>query len=179
MKKIKILICAFFFLCSNYVMAGMLLMQHESNKAKKQYTQQKKTHLNRHFIVAIDGAMPRYTNDLLKNSTKEYVENLLNEYFEYNKNDFLSLVTYQIDLANPDFNRFAFVPRLSNGVSALWKQQDKVDFSAFGNWAGMAIQQNRFVGINKASFQSAAKQYILQAVKQSSNLGANDTYIIR
>ena len=114
----------------------------------------------------------------MKNSTKEYVENLLNEYFEFNKNDYLSLVTYQIDLSNPDFNRFAFVPHISNGTSASWKQQEKVDFSALGNWAGMAIQQNRFVGINKASFQSAAKQYILQVVKQSSNLGANDTYII-
>ncbi len=72
-----------------------------------------------------------------------------------------------------------FAPHISNGtVLHYGKQQDKVDFSALGNWAGMVIQQNRFVGINKASFQSAAKQYILQAVKQSSNLGANDTYII-
>lgn len=178
MKNFKLLVCAFVFLCCNNAMAGMLLMQYESNKAKKQYTQQRNIHLNRHFIVAIDGAMPKYTNELLKNSTKEYVENLLNEYFEYDKNDFLSLVTYQVDLSNPDFNRFAFAPHISNGTSALWKQQDKVDFSALGNWAGMVIQQNRFVGINKASFQSAAKQYILQAVKQSSNLGANDTYII-
>lgn len=178
MKNLKILVCAFFFLCSNYVMAGILLMQYKSDKVKKHYTQLRNTHLNRHFIVAIDGAMPIYTNELLKNSTKEYVENLLNEYFEYDKNDFISLVTYQIDLTNPDFNRFTFVPHNSNGAYALWKQQDKVDFSAFGNWAGMVVQQNRFVGINKASFQSAAKQYILQAVKQSSNLGANDTYII-
>ena len=178
MKKLKTLVCAFLFLCSNNAMASMLFMQHESNKEKKQYIQQRNTHLNRHFIVAIDGAMPKYTNELLKNSTKEYVENLLNEYFEYNKNDYLSLVTYQIDLSNPDFNRFAFVPHISNGTSASWKQQEKVDFSALGNWAGMVIQQNRFVGINKASFQSAAKQYILQVVKQSSNLGANDTYII-
>ena len=178
MKKLKTLVCVFLFLCSNNAMAGMQFMQHESNKGKKQYIQQRNTHLNRHFIVAIDGAMPKYTNELLKNSTKEYVENLLNEYFEYNKNDYLSLVTYQIDLSNPDFNKFAFVPHISNGTSASWKQQEKVDFSALGNWAGMAIQQNRFVGINKASFQSAAKQYILQVVKQSSNLGANDTYII-
>ena len=48
-----------------------------------------------------------------------------------------------------------------------------------GNWANMAVvQQNRFVGRNKASFQSAAKQYIMQAVKQKSRLVANDTYII-
>ena len=123
--------------------------------------------------------MPKYTNELLKTSTKDYVENLLNKYFDYNKKDYLSLVTYQIDLSNPDFNRFAFVPQLSNGNRAAWIQQSKVDFSALGDWASMvAIQHNRLVGINKASFQSAAKQYILKAVQQNSNIGTNETYII-
>ena len=56
MKNFKLLVCAFVFLCCNNAMAGMLLMQYESNKAKKQYTQQRNIHLNRHFIVAIDGA---------------------------------------------------------------------------------------------------------------------------
>ena len=32
MKIFKILVCAFFFLCSNYVMAGILLMQYKSGK---------------------------------------------------------------------------------------------------------------------------------------------------
>lgn len=123
--------------------------------------------------------MPKYTYELLKTSTKDYVENLLNKYFDYNKKDYLSLVTYQIDLSNPDFNRFAFVPQLSNGNRAAWIQQSKVDFSALGDWASMvAIQHNRLVGINKASFQSAAKQYILKAVQQNSNIGTNETYII-
>lgn len=54
-----------------------------------------------------------------------------------------------------------------------------MDFSALGDWASMvAIQHNRLVGINKASFQSAAKQYILKAVQQKTNLGTNETYII-
>lgn len=159
-------------------MAGFMLNRYENNE-KKSHVQQSSNHLNRHFIVAIDGAMPKYTNELLKASTKDYVEDLLNDYFEYDKNDFISLVTYQIDLSNPDFNRFAFVPLLSNKLPASWIQQDKVDFSSIGNWANMTvIQQNCFVGVNKASFQSAAKQYIMQAVKQKSNLAANDTYII-
>ena len=146
---------------------------------KEKFVQQRNAHLNRHFIVAIDGAMPKYTYELLKTSTKDYVENLLNKYFDYNKKDYLSLVTYQIDLSNPDFNRFAFVPQLSNGNRAAWIQQSKVDFSALGDWASMvAIQHNRLVGINKASFQSAAKQYILKAVQQNSNIGTNETYII-
>lgn len=137
------------------------------------------THLNRHFIVAVDGAMPTYSQELLRVSTRVYVENLLNVYYGYNKNDYLSLVTYQIDLSNPDFDRFAFVPHISNGNTALWLKQNKVNFSAFGDWASMtAIQHKRFVGSNKASFQSAAKQYILQAVRQRSNLGANETYIL-
>ena len=146
---------------------------------KEKFVQQRNAHLNRHFIVAIDGAMPKYTYELLKTSTKDYVENLLNKYFDYNKKDYLSLVTYQIDLSNPDFNRFAFVPQLSNGNRAAWIQQSEVDFSALGDWASMvAIQHNRLVGINKASFQSAAKQYILKAVQQKTNLGTNETYII-
>ena len=152
-----------------------MLYQHD----KEKFVQQRNVHLNRHFIVAIDGAMPKYTNELLKTSTKDYVENLLNKYFDYNKKDYLSLVTYQIDLSNPDFNRFAFVPQLSNGNRAAWIQQSKVDFSALGDWASMvAIQHNRLVGINTASFQSAAKQYILKAVQQNSNIGTNETYII-
>ena len=146
---------------------------------KEKFVQQRNAHLNRHFIVAIDGAMPKYTYELFKTSTKDYVENLLNKYFDYNKKDYLSLVTYQIDLSNPDFNRFAFVPQLSNGNRAAWIQQSEVDFSALGDWASMvAIQHNRLVGINKASFQSAAKQYILKAVQQKTNLGTNETYII-
>lgn len=155
----------------------MLLMRYQHDKEK--FVQQRNAHLNRHFIVAIDGAMPKYTYELFKTSTKDYVENLLNKYFDYNKKDYLSLVTYQIDLSNPDFNRFAFVPQLSNGNRAAWIQQSEVDFSALGDWASMVyLQHNRLVGINKASFQSAAKQYILKAVQQNSNIGTNETYII-
>lgn len=155
----------------------MLLMRYQHDKEK--FVQQRNAHLNRHFIVAIDGAMPKYTYELFKTSTKDYVENLLNKYFDYNKKDYLSLVTYQIDLSNPDFNRFAFIPQLSNRNRAAWIQQSEVDFSALGDWASMvAIQHNRLVGINKASFQSAAKQYILKAVQQNSNIGTNETYII-
>lgn len=181
MKRTPFLIFTFLLLTGIYnkTMAGFLFQGHTKITVNKQEAQIRNAQLNRHFIIAIDGAMPKYTNELLKNSTKEYVEDLLNYYFEFNKNDYLSLVTYQIDLSNPDFNRFAFVPHVSNGGSALWMQQDKVDFSKLGNWTSMvAIQQNQFVGINKASFQSAAKQYILQAVKQRSNLSANETYII-
>ena len=177
MKRKIFFIFGLLLLCCNNIKAGMLLMRYQHDKEK--FVQQRNAHLNRHFIVAIDGAMPKYTYELLKTSTKDYVENLLNKYFDYNKKDYLSLVTYQIDLSNPDFNRFAFVPQLSNGNRAAWIQQSEVDFSALGDWASMvAIQHNRLVGINKASFQSAAKQYILKAVQQKTNLGTNETYII-
>lgn len=177
MKRKIFFIFGLLLLCCNNIKAGMLLMRYQHDKEK--FVQQRNAHLNRHFIVAIDGAMPKYTYELFKTSTKEYVENLLNKYFDYNKKDYLSLVTYQIDLSNPDFNRFAFVPQLSNGNRAAWIQQSEVDFSALGDWASMvAIQHNRLVGINKASFQSAAKQYILKAVQQKTNLGTNETYII-
>lgn len=178
MKKIFLLTFALVLLGCNNVMAGLLLGQIKKNE-NKTHIQHNRIHLSRHFIIAIDGAMPKYTNELLKTSTRKYVEDLLNNYFEYNKSDYISLVTYQIDLSNPDFNRFAFVPLRSNGLPASWIQQDRVNLLDLGNWANMAVvQQNRFVGRNKASFQSAAKQYIMQAVKQKSRLVANDTYII-
>lgn len=177
MKRRIFFIFGLLLLCCNNIKAGMLLMRYQHDKEK--FVQQRNAHLNRHFIVAIDGAMPKYTYELFKTSTKDYVENLLNKYFDYNKKDYLSLVTYQIDLSNPDFNRFAFVPQLSNGNRAAWIQQSEVDFSVLGDWASMVyLQHNRLVGINKASFQSAAKQYILKAVQQNSNIGTNETYII-
>lgn len=177
MKRKIFFIFGLLLLCCNNIKAGMLLMRYQHDKEK--FVQQRNSHLNRHFIVAIDGAMPKYTYELFKTSTKDYVENLLNKYFDYNKKDYLSLVTYQIDLSNPDFNRFAFVPQLSNGNRAAWIQQSEVDFSVLGDWASMVyLQHNRLVGINKASFQSAAKQYILKAVQQNSNIGTNETYII-
>lgn len=177
MKRKIFFIFGLLLLCCNNIKAGMLLMRYQHDKEK--FVQQRNAHLNRHFIVAIDGAMPKYTYELFKTSTKDYVENLLNKYFDYNKKDYLSLVTYQIDLSNPDFNRFAFVPQLSNGNRAAWIQQSEVDFSVLGDWASMVyLQHNRLVGINKASFQSAAKQYILKAVQQNSNIGTNETYII-
>lgn len=178
MKKIFLLTFALVLLGCNNVMAGLLLGQIKKNE-NKTHIQHNRIHLSRHFIIAIDGAMPKYTNELLKTSTRKYVEDLLNNHFEYNKSDYISLVTYQIDLSNPDFNRFAFVPLRSNGLPASWIQQDRVNLLDLGNWANMAVvQQNRFVGRNKASFQSAAKQYIMQAVKQKSRLVANDTYIL-
>lgn len=158
------------------MMAGILLMKYKLDQMKAPQWNER---LSRHFIVAVDGAMPKYTNELLKPSTKNYVENVLNNYFGYNEKDFLSLVTYQIDLSNPDFSRFAFVPVDNQSKKIAWKKQSKVDFSLYGSWAYIAaIQQSKFVGSNKASFQSAAKQYVLQAVKQNSDIVANETYII-
>lgn len=158
MKRIALfllLICLF----GNNVKAGLLTMQYEKVKPTEQYQ------LSRHFIIAIDGAMPAYTAELQKTTTKEYVEQLLNNYFCFNSNDFLSIVTYQIDLSNPDFNRFAYVPKDRNGKRIKWRKQEKACFSDFGQWADIvAHQQNGFVGTNKASFQSAAKPFILQAV---------------
>lgn len=176
MKKRNIIICIFLLLCCSNMMAGILLMKYKLDQMKAPQWNER---LNRHFIVAVDGAMPKYTNELLKPSTKNYVENVLNNYFGYNEKDFLSLVTYQIDLSNPDFSRFAFVPVDNQSKKIAWKKQSKVDFSLYGSWAYIAaIQQSKFVGSNKASFQSAAKQYVLQAVKQNSDIVANETYII-
>lgn len=191
MKRRIFFIFGLFLLCCNIIKADKPFMQHNEETIE----QKRNVQLSRHFIIAIDGAMPAYTAELQKSSTKEYVEFVLNDYFCFNNNDFLSVVTYQIDLSNPDFNRFAHVPKDIRGKKIAWRKQEKVCFSDFGQWANIVTHQhNSFVGSNKASFQSAAKPYILQAVssepikRKMSNdyrsltdekiIAANETYIL-
>lgn len=191
MKLRNFFIFGFFLLCCNIVKADKSFIQHK----EETIGQKRNVQLSRHFIIAIDGAMPAYTAELQKPSTKEYVEFVLNDYFCFNNKDFLSVVTYQIDLSNPDFNRFAYVSKDIRGKKIAWRKQEKVCFSDFGQWANIVTHQhNSFVGQNKASFQSAAKPYILQAVssepikRKMSNdyrsltdekiIAANETYIL-
>lgn len=191
MKLRIFFIFGLFLLCCNIVKADKSFIQHK----EETIGQKRNVQLSRHFIIAIDGAMPAYTAELQKPSTKEYVEFVLNDYFRFNNKDFLSVVTYQIDLSNPDFNRFAYVSKDIRGKKIAWRKQEKVCFSDFGQWANIVTHQhNSFVGLNKASFQSAAKPYILQAVspepRKKSNskeersltdegiTAANETYIL-
>lgn len=188
MKLRIFFIFGLFLLCCNIVKADKSFIQHK----EETIGQKRNVQLSRHFIIAIDGAMPAYTAELQKPSTKEYVEFVLNDYFRFNNKDFLSVVTYQIDLSNPDFNRFAYVSKDIRGKKIAWRKQEKVCFSDFGQWANIVTHQhNSFVGLNKASFQSAAKPYILQAVspepRKMSSKGdfanddikaTNETYII-
>lgn len=181
MKRLSFLIFALLLLngICNKTMAGFLLQQYTQIRDKRQEVPSRNKLLSRHFIIAVDGAMPKYTNELSRPSTKTYVEQLLNDYFGYNEKDYLSVVTYQIDLSTPNFDDFAFVPVDSNGKYISWRTQKKVNFSEFGDWGNITCyQHSKLVGANKASFQSAAKQYILQATRQTSNLTANETYIL-
>ena len=72
MKRKIFFIFGLLLLCCNNIKAGMLLMRYQHDTEK--FVLQRNAHLNRHFIVAIDGAMPKYTYELFKTSTKDYVE---------------------------------------------------------------------------------------------------------
>lgn len=127
MKRLTFLIFALLLLngICNKTMAGFLLQQYTQIREKRQEVPSRNKLLSRHFIIAVDGAMPKYTYELSRPSTKTYVEQLLNDYFGYNEKDYLSVVTYQIDLSTPNFNDFAFVPVDSNGKHISWRTQKK------------------------------------------------------
>lgn len=137
--------------------------------------------LNRHFIIAVDNAMPKYTAVAGANSTVGYIDRVLNDYFHITDSDYVSIVTYQVDLANPNFDNFAWIPFDCNSKKIAWRRLKKKSLTEFGDWANIATYQHSKsceVSIHKASFQSGAKPYILSAVKTNGNKCANETYIL-
>lgn len=137
--------------------------------------------VNRHFIIAVDNAMPKYTAVAGATSTVNYIDHVLNDYFEITDSDYVSIVTYQVDLANPNFDNFAWIPYDRNSRKIAWRRLEEKSLTQFGNWANIATYQHSKyceVSIHKASFQSGAKPYILSAVKAKGNTCANETYIL-
>lgn len=168
---------------------------------------------NRHFIIAVDGAMPTYTNSLMSNSTKGCVERVLKK-LGASESDYITIVSYQIDLRNPNFENFAWVPYGSQtddssqihtnqsspktkhnsnykeqrgkvmvhdekGKKIIWRKY-KENLSDFGNWGNIVAYQHSYhchISNYKASFQSAAKPYILKATACNKGEVANGSYV--
>lgn len=139
---------------------------------------------NRHFIIAIDGKLPNLYKDILKRpSTLNFIDRVLSNY-NISNDDYISIVSYQVDLNHPDFNNFAWIPVDKNGQKISWRHlsanDGKRSLAQFGNWPNIVDVQHarKFnIGIG-ASFQTISKEYILCAAKSNGESSANETYIL-
>ncbi len=133
----------------------------------------------RHYVVAIDGACPFYSDVLHSTYAKNKVEQTLKK-MEFKKNDYLSIVTYQLDLSNPNFDSFAWSPYDNNNEKIHWRAVNECNLNLLGDWNNLVDQQkNRLkVSANRYSFQTGAKPFILKCLQNDSINGANETIIL-
>lgn len=136
--------------------------------------------VNRHFIIAVD-AVPAspYAQVLRSTNSRETIEKVLT-YFELTDKDRVSFVSFAINLSNPNFDSFAYIP---NGVKGQlsWTKMDNADLSKWGNWDDIAFfQHHREIGgsYNRASFLSGSKPYIMHRVHATDRVGANETILL-
>lgn len=157
--------------------------------------------LNRHFIIAVDASLPRiYKVKLSSDQASKRVNTMLNNYFHISDSDYVSMVSYGINIYHPDFNRFAVVLSDYNGKAISWRRLQTDNETNFrishenkisgkdrsmiylcpqlGSWGSLVTQRASELRGIKASFQSGAKPYILSAVKSRNGESANETYII-
>lgn len=136
--------------------------------------------INRHFIIAVDGAVPNYTHILQNDQTRNTVEAVLRG-FNISDKDYVSIVSYQIDLFSPNFETFVWSPETKNGKKILWQVLPSKKMSEFGDWANIVAHQHSqkcAISAYKASFQSAVKPYILKRVQSKGNICVNETYLL-
>lgn len=134
---------------------------------------------NHHFIIAVDGAMPSYSSILQSDNTRKLLENELVN-LGISKNDYFSVVSYQIDLGNPNFGNFAWIAIDSNGEKLSWRKYG-AGLSDIGDWGYITGRQHSErcqISNNKASFQSGSKPYCIKASYNNEDRGANETYIL-
>lgn len=137
--------------------------------------------INRHIIIAVDGAMPQYTTILTSNSVRNLTQQFVNQ-FHLSQDDYISIAVYQIDISNPDFNKFAWVPNDLSGRKTKWLPYNG-NIQELGNWENIVFTQPATqISKYKASFQTASKQYVIKSLAlQNSNeeiKGANETVVI-
>ena len=136
--------------------------------------------INRHFIIAVDGAVPNYTDILQSSKVRNAVEEVLCG-FKISDKDYVSIVSYQIDLLAPNFETFVWSPEAKSGKKILWRALPSKKLSEFGDWANIVAGQHaQKCGISayKASFQSAVKPYILKRVQSKGSICVNETYLL-
>lgn len=135
---------------------------------------------NRHYIFAFDvayankGCIDFISSDHMMN----IIWKILNEN-DYTSNDYISVVSYSIDMQNPDFNRFVTVAKDIDGNEIKWARYTNAD-DAIGNfswnWYDITVGHHKQHG-RIASMQSLAKQYALKAVAKE-NYAADETWLL-
>ena len=83
---------------------------------------------NRHYIFAFDVAYADrgYINAISSARMVSVVKAIL-ENNSFSKNDYLSFVSYSLNMNSPDFNQFATVAKDSSGKQIKWAQYKNVN----------------------------------------------------
>lgn len=125
--------------------------------------------LKRHFIIAVDVAYANsYPKDFIKApSTRDQIFELL-KVNNFNENDYLTFVSYALNLSNPNFETFVSVATDQSHKPIFWRQYEdanvaKNDLSS--NWSDITIEHHQQYISNATigSMQSLAKEYVLKA----------------
>lgn len=164
----------------------VLLLLFAANICKAQLADK----INRHFIVAIDVVPASCYRSVLQSTTSRTAIEKALRTFDINEDDRVTIVTFGINLSNPDFGNFASIPN-GKGIKLLWRSVSNADLSIFGDWKDIAYHQHHNLmdrhngkGFDKlASFQSGAKPYIMEKAQATWNdngetMGANETILL-
>lgn len=140
--------------------------------------------INRHFVIAIDGAPAApYISCLKKEDvSRKAIEKALAE-FNVTDKDRVSLVSFAVSLSYPDFKSFAYIPNGVKGGRLYYKKISGADLSSWGDWEDIVYSQPKKAkgtyGENMyASFLSGSKPYIMNSVCASDKVGANETILL-
>lgn len=136
---------------------------------------------NRHYIFAFDVAYADkgYINTISSAKMVSAVKVIL-ENNGFSKNDYLSFVSYSLNMNSPDFNQFVTVAKDSSGKQIKWAQYKNVNEAISQltpNWYDITIGHHLHNNGKVASMQSIAKQYVLKAVTSTKSV-ADETWLL-
>lgn len=136
--------------------------------------------LNTHFVIVVDGAMPAYVCDVTHLSTRDLVEEQIKRLGSAETGDYLSVVSYQVDRDCPDFDNFAWIPYDLIKQRIRWRPLTErwYDSISWSDVVGFQHSRKMEIGANRVSFQSAAKPYVVRALREQENKGANRMYFL-
>lgn len=136
---------------------------------------------NRHYIFAFDVAYAdRGCINTISSANMISVVKAILENNSFSKNDYLSFVSYSLNMNSPDFNQFATVAKDSSGKQIKWAQYKNVNEAISHlapNWYDITIGHHLHNHGKVASMQSIAKQYVLKAVTSTRNF-ADETWLL-
>ena len=96
--------------------------------------------INRHFVIAIDGAPAAPYISCLREEdvSRKAIEKALAE-FNVTDKDRVSLVSFAVSLSYPDFKSFAYIPNGEKGGRLYYKKISGADLSSWGNWENIVV----------------------------------------